>query len=299
MQEDCRVDDGAVTAAARHQARRQPPQAPARTSTPAPPCSAPGGACGRRISASPPRSASPSCAVYRRLRVALFSTGDEVREPGDGAAARRDLRRQPLHAAGAARGLGCVGQRSRHPARPRRRGARGARRGARETHDLVVTSGGMSTGEEDHVKAAVEALGQAAFLAPRHQARPPGGDGPDRRRAVHRPARQSGRGDGDVPAAGAAADPAPRRRRRDRAAALPRARRLRLRKKASRAEYLRARLERGGDGGWVAAEIPARRRRHPVLAGRVATASSRSARASTELAPGTPVDFLPFSEVIP
>ncbi len=34
---------------------------------------------------------------------------------------------------------------------------------ASQDHDLVLTSGGMSTGEEDHVKAAVEALGKLHF----------------------------------------------------------------------------------------------------------------------------------------
>ena len=44
--------------------------------------------------------------VRRRLKVAIFSTGDEVVEPGSAARRRRDLRRQPLSAeriAGAAR----------------------------------------------------------------------------------------------------------------------------------------------------------------------------------------------------
>src|SRR2546430_8960034 len=30
-------------------------------------------------------------------------------------------------------------------------------------HDLIVTSGGVSTGEEDHVKAAIERLGRLDF----------------------------------------------------------------------------------------------------------------------------------------
>jgi molybdopterin molybdotransferase len=34
---------------------------------------------------------------------------------------------------------------------------------AADGHDLLVTSGGVSTGEEDHVKAAVEVLGALSF----------------------------------------------------------------------------------------------------------------------------------------
>jgi molybdopterin molybdotransferase len=35
--------------------------------------------------------------------------------------------------------------------------------GAAAGHDLLLTSGGMSTGEEDHMKAAVESLGSLHF----------------------------------------------------------------------------------------------------------------------------------------
>lgn len=42
---------------------------------------------------------------------------------------------------------------------------RAALRAAAEHHDLIVTSGGVSVGEEDHLRAAVEAEGELAFWA--------------------------------------------------------------------------------------------------------------------------------------
>jgi molybdopterin molybdotransferase len=101
-------------------------------------------------------------AVFRRLRVALFSTGDELREPGQplspGAIhdANRYLLRGLLAELGCATtDLGII----RDDAAAMRAALADAARG----HDLLLTSGGVSTGEEDHVKAAVEALGALHF----------------------------------------------------------------------------------------------------------------------------------------
>ena len=99
--------------------------------------------------------------VRRRLKVAIFSTGDEVVEPGSarGGAAIYDANRYLLkRIAGAARRRG---DRSRYP--PRRSGRAGARRQAAAGHDLVITSGGVSTGEADHVRSAVERIGNLVF----------------------------------------------------------------------------------------------------------------------------------------
>ena len=101
--------------------------------------------------------------VRRRVRVALFSTGDEIVEPGSAAARRRALRRQPHAARRHARPARRRGHRSRHPqGRSRRAGARRSPRAARD-HDLVLTSGGVSTGEADHVRSAVEKIGRLVF----------------------------------------------------------------------------------------------------------------------------------------
>src|SRR5690606_23189583 len=97
--------------------------------------------------------------VSRRLRVALFSTGDELREPGQPlpAGCLYDSNRYTL--GGLLRGLGCaVTDLGILPDRaPVVRDALAAAAG---DHDLLITSGGVSVGEEDHVKGAVEALGR-------------------------------------------------------------------------------------------------------------------------------------------
>ena len=101
-------------------------------------------------------------AVRRRLRVALFSTGDELAEPG--AALRpgmiHDANRVMLGALLTRLGAEVhdLGILRDEPAATIRRLA-----ATSKDHDLVVTSGGVSTGEEDHVKAAVEACGRLVF----------------------------------------------------------------------------------------------------------------------------------------
>ena len=100
--------------------------------------------------------------VRRKLRVAVFSTGDEVVDPGvarPAAAifdANRHLLRGLLEKFGAdTTDLGILPDQ-----RPALQGAIAA---AAADHDLVVTSGGVSTGEADHVRAAVEAIGRLVF----------------------------------------------------------------------------------------------------------------------------------------
>ena len=101
-------------------------------------------------------------AVRRKLRVAVFSTGDEVVDPGvarPAAAifdANRHLLRGLLEKFGAdTTDLGILPDQ-----RPALQGAIAA---AAADHDLVVTSGGVSTGEADHVRAAVEQIGRLVF----------------------------------------------------------------------------------------------------------------------------------------
>ncbi|MDP1900465.1 MAG: molybdopterin molybdotransferase MoeA [Rubrivivax sp.] len=97
--------------------------------------------------------------VRRRPRVALFSTGDELMMPGEplrpGAIynSNRFMLRGLLQAAGCeVSDLGIV---------PDRLDAtRAALRQAAAANDLIVTSGGVSAGEEDHLKPAAQAEGQ-------------------------------------------------------------------------------------------------------------------------------------------
>jgi len=100
--------------------------------------------------------------VRRRLRVAVFSTGDEVVEPGaarGGAAifdANRYLLREMLTRFGCAiSDLGILRDDRDELAPALQRAAAG--------HDLVLTSGGVSTGEADHVRDAVERIGTLVF----------------------------------------------------------------------------------------------------------------------------------------
>ncbi len=100
--------------------------------------------------------------VYRPLRVALFSTGDEVREPGTDlpAGCVYDANRYAL--AALLEGLGCtVDDLGILP--DRFAAIRDALEAASVGHDALVTSGGVSAGEEDHVRAAVSALGSIHF----------------------------------------------------------------------------------------------------------------------------------------
>ena len=100
-----------------------------------------------------------SLQVLRRPRVALLSTGDELVMPGEplkpGAIynSNRFMLRALLQAAGCnCSDLGIVPDRLQ--------ATRDALRQAAMGHDLVLSSGGVSVGEEDHLKPAVMAEGR-------------------------------------------------------------------------------------------------------------------------------------------
>jgi molybdopterin molybdotransferase len=100
--------------------------------------------------------------VRRRIRVAVLSTGDEIVEPGTPrpSAALFDANRYLLAGLIAGLGaqstdLGIVGDDPQRLAR--------AISAAAQEHDLVLTSGGVSTGEADHVRSAVESIGSLVF----------------------------------------------------------------------------------------------------------------------------------------
>jgi molybdopterin molybdotransferase len=100
--------------------------------------------------------------VLRRPRVALFSTGDELVMPGDVAphamppgaiynSNRFFLRALLMRLGCEVTDLGIV---------PDDRAATlAALQTAAQKHDLILTSGGVSVGEEDHIKPAVQQLG--------------------------------------------------------------------------------------------------------------------------------------------
>ena len=100
--------------------------------------------------------------VSRRLRVGVFSTGNELVSPGEtpGAAQIFDANRFMLMAL--LRRLGCEA-RDLGILRDERAVLSQALTQAAGEHDLLLTSGGVSTGDADHVKGAVEDAGSLTF----------------------------------------------------------------------------------------------------------------------------------------
>ena len=238
-------------------------------------------------------------AVRTALRVAVFSTGDEVREPGVPLepGCIYDANRFALIAS--LRQLGCaVTDLGILP--DRLDAIRVALAEAAEGHDVLITSGGMSTGEEDHVKAAVEALGGLHFW-----------------RLAIKPGRPvalgtvKGAGGGAVfvglpgnPVAvmvtflriarpillrlmGAAEEPP---------ALFPLRAGFTYKKKAGRREYVRATLTRAADGVLTAVKHP--RDGAGILSSMVESDGLvELPEEITRVEPGMIVEFLPFSEV--
>jgi molybdopterin molybdotransferase len=161
MQEDCRLEDGAVMVppGLKLGANRRLAGEDIRAGTVAL-------AAGRRLA---PQHLALAAAigltaldVRRRVRVALFSTGDEIVEPGSPlpAATLYDSNRRLLAALLArlpaeVTDLGIL--------RDRPEDLAPALRQAAQHHDLVLTSGGVSTGEADHVRDAIEQVGRLVF----------------------------------------------------------------------------------------------------------------------------------------
>jgi molybdopterin molybdotransferase len=161
MQEDCRVegnniivppglDRGANRRLAGEDVRRDAVLLPA----------------GRRLAAADLALAAAQgithLTVRRRLRVALFSTGDEVVEPGASrpAAAIYDANRHLLRGLLTKFGaditdLGIL--------RDDAAALQAAIAAAAADHDLIITTGGVSTGEADYVREAVEKIGRLVF----------------------------------------------------------------------------------------------------------------------------------------
>jgi molybdopterin molybdotransferase len=104
-----------------------------------------------------------SLLVTRQPRVALFSTGDELVMPGE--VAPRDMKPGAIYNSNRfflralLMRLGCVV--SDFGIVPDRLDATvQALQTAAQNHDLILTSGGVSVGEEDHIKPAVQQLGE-------------------------------------------------------------------------------------------------------------------------------------------
>jgi molybdopterin molybdotransferase len=97
--------------------------------------------------------------VLRKLRVAMFFTGDELAMPGQALKPGAIYNSNRFVLRGLLENLGC--EITDYGIVPDNREAtREALRRAAQEHDLILTSGGVSVGEEDHVKPAVEAEGR-------------------------------------------------------------------------------------------------------------------------------------------
>lgn len=233
--------------------------------------------------------------VYKPLRVAVFSTGDELYDPGRElpAGGIHDSNRYTLMAL--LQGLGCSVD-DLGILRDRFETIRNALSDAARRHDLIVTSGGMSVGEEDHVKAAVETLGSLHFW-----------------RLAIKPGRPIGLGQvGAVPFVGLPGNPVAvmvtfMRIARPMILRLggchgiaPNVYQVRAgfshKKKLGRREWVRARLVADGGGCPVAAKFP--RQGAGILSSMVdADGLVELPEDMKQLEAGTIVDFLPFSEV--
>jgi molybdopterin molybdotransferase len=110
-------------------------------------------------------AASVGCAelaVVRRLKVAVFFTGDELTMPGEPLRPGAIYNSNRFTLRGLLENLGC--EVSDFGIVPDRLDAtRATLRDAAREHDLILTCGGVSVGEEDHVKPAVEAEGRLSM----------------------------------------------------------------------------------------------------------------------------------------
>ncbi len=231
--------------------------------------------------------------VRRRVRVAIFSTGDEIVEPGAPlpAAGLYDANRHLLGGMLAQLGaevsdLGILRD------DPDKLAAKLSE--AAQAHDVVLTSGGVSTGEADYVRAAIEKIGSLVFW---RVAIKPG-----------RPVAMSVLGGsafvglpGNPVAvfvtfarvvrplllrlAGAKPEPL---------IALPVISGFAYAKKKDRREYVRVSLTRREDGAYVAMKHP--QDGAGVISSLTATDGlAELADEVTEIAPGTMIDFLPYA----
>ncbi|MEM7124630.1 MAG: gephyrin-like molybdotransferase Glp [Pseudomonadota bacterium] len=233
---------------------------------------------------------------YRPLDVAVFSTGDEVTEPGMPLAKGAIYDANRYAVAGLLRGLGCrvtdLGiLADRGPE------TESALAEAAASHDVLLTSGGVSVGEEDHIRATIENLGT---LYAWHMAIKPG-----------RPLMLGQLN--QTPFVGLPGNPAaaivtflrfgrPLILRLAGATAVdPLLFEVRAafgrKKKANRREFVRVRLTRADDGQLEAHAFP--REGAGIMSSLVETDGlAELPEDMTRLEPGTMIDVLPFSEVI-
>jgi molybdopterin molybdotransferase len=97
--------------------------------------------------------------VRKSIRVAIFSTGDELVEPGAALTGAQVYDTNRIMLAALLRRAGCAVS-DLGVLRDEPDSLRQALKTAAISHDLILTSGGVSTGEADYVKSVVEAEGR-------------------------------------------------------------------------------------------------------------------------------------------
>lgn len=103
-----------------------------------------------------------SVEVRQRLRVAVFSTGDELVEPGQPLQPGQIYNTNRFTLAGLLQQIGCELVRC-ETLQDDRESTRKALLDAAAEADLVITSGGVSVGEEDHVRVVLEESGELSL----------------------------------------------------------------------------------------------------------------------------------------
>jgi molybdopterin molybdotransferase len=231
--------------------------------------------------------------VRRSVRVAVISTGDEIVSPGSARSPSQLFDSNRFMLAAMLRRLGCevgdFGILADDPVL-----IADALRAAAARHDLILASGGVSTGEADHVRAGVESAGRLVFW-----------------RVAIKPGRPIAMGSIiGVPFMGLPGNPVASFvtfAYFARAAVLalagavsesfvstPVRSAFLYRKKAGRREYLRANIRRGADGGVEAVKFP--REGAGLLSSLIETDGLvELPEAATGVEPGETVAFLPYS----
>lgn len=102
------------------------------------------------------------CSVYRKLKVAVFSTGDEVQAPGSAQQANSIFDSNRFTIMGLLQNLGCEILDFGILADDQNVMVEALQR-AGEQADVVLTSGGVSVGDADYVKLALDQLGKIDF----------------------------------------------------------------------------------------------------------------------------------------
>lgn len=100
--------------------------------------------------------------VFRRLSVGIVSTGSELVSPGQAIGTGQIYNSNRYQLVAIFKNLGCEVT-DYEPLPDDFEATRRLLRKAGALHDLVITSGGVSVGEEDHVKPAVEAEGELSL----------------------------------------------------------------------------------------------------------------------------------------